>query len=200
MHRAVTGNELIFWGFSGSTALAVVAGLLATRVRREWVASLPMAHVAAVVLLALYGWETLVYLPSTIQVYTTGVAGIADPAGVEGYQAFMIASGAFVGAAVLAIYGILRRRPWGVVLGIGVAVTRAAMSVASAANLLSMGIDAFGPEGLASNVVTGLALNGLPALVAIALLLWPLLRGPTTEAPPVDTVDWSADPSPEAGR
>ena len=196
----MTGNELIFWVFSAATALTVVAGLLAARVRREWVPSLPMAHVAAVVLIALYGWESLVYLPSTIQLYTTGVAGIPDPAGVEGYQAFMVASAALVVAAALAIYGILRRRPWGVVLGIGVAATRAAMSVASTVNLFSMGLDPFGPEGLGYNVATGLALNGLPALVAIALLLWPLLRGSTAEAPPVDTVDWSGDPSTEAGR
>ena len=194
------GNELIYWVFAASTALAVIAGLLATRVRREWVPALPMAHVAAVVLVALYGWETLVYLPSTIQAYTTRVAGIPDPAGVEGNWAFVIASIAFVAAAALAVYGILRRRPWGVVLGIGVAATRAALSVAGAVNLLSLGVDAFGPEGLASNVATALALNTLPALVAIALLLWPLVRGSTVEAPPVDTVDWSSDPSPEAGR
>jgi hypothetical protein len=50
------GNEPIFWTFSAATALTVVAGLLATRVRREWVTSVPMAHVAALVLIALYGW------------------------------------------------------------------------------------------------------------------------------------------------
>ena len=196
----MTGNEPIFWVFSASTALAVVAGLLATRVRREWVTSLPMAHVAGLVLIALFGWETLVYLPSTIQLYTTGVAGIPDPSGVEAYQAFVVASVASVVAAALAIYGILRRRPWGVVLGIGVAATRAAMSVASTVNLLSMGLEVFGPEGLGYNAATGLALNCLPAVVGVVLLLWPLLRGSTTEAPPVETVDWSGDASPEAGR
>jgi hypothetical protein len=196
----VTGNELIFWVFSAATALTVVAGLLATRVRREWLSSLPMAHVAAVVLIALYGWETLVYLPSTIQLYTTGVAGIPDPAGVEGYQAFMVASVAFVVAAALAIYGIVRRRPWGVVLGVGVAVTRVAMTLASAVNLFSMGLDPFGPGGLAWNVVDLIALRGVPAGIAIALLLWPLLRRSGAAAPRVETVDWSGGPTPEAGH
>jgi hypothetical protein len=194
------GNEPIFWTFSAATALTVVAGLLATRVRREWVTSVPMAHVAALVLIALYGWETLVYLPSTINLYTTRVAGIPDPSGVEANQAFVIASVAFAAAAALAIFGIIRRRPWGVVLGIGVAATRVAMSVASSIQLFSANLDLFGPEALGFNAVTGFALNGLPAVVGVFLLLWPLLRGSGTEAPPVETVDWSGDPSPEAGR
>ena len=197
---AVTGNEPIFWTFSASTALAVVAGLLATRVRPEWVTALPTAHVAAVVLLTLFGWETLVHLPSTVQVYTTGVAGIPDPAHVEAYQMFMVASAAFVGAAVLAIYGILRRRPWGVVLGVGVAGTQLVMTLASAVNLASLGLEPFGPAGLAWNIVDLLANRAVPAVAAIALLLWPLLRESRTEAPRVDIVDWSGDPSPEAGR
>jgi hypothetical protein len=197
---AVTGNELISWVFSAATALTVAAGLLATRVRREWVTSLPMAHAAAIVLIALFGWESLVYLPSTIQVYTTGVAGIPDPAGVEAYQAFIVASAAFVLAAVLAIYGILRRRPWGLVFGIGVAGTRVAMTLASAVNLFSIGLDPFGPAGLAWNVVDLIALRVVPAVVAIVLLLWPLLSRSTAETLPVETVDWNGDPSPEAGR
>jgi hypothetical protein len=196
----MTGNEAIFWTFSAGTVLTVVAGLVATRVRREWVPSLPMAHVGAVVLVALFGWEALVYLPSTIQVYTTGVAGIPDPANVEAYQAFMVASAAFVLAAGLAVYGVLRRRPWGLVLGIGVAATRVAMTLASAVNLFSIEPDPFGPGGLAWNVTNLVALRALPAVAAIVLLLWPLLRASRTEAPPVESVDWRGEPSPEAGR
>lgn len=196
----MTGNELIFWTYSAATALTVVAGLVATRVRREWLTSLPMAHVAAVVLIALYGWEALVYLPSTIAQYTTRVAGIPDPAGVEASQAFVIASVAFVAAAALAIYGILRLRPWGVVLGIGVAATRVAMSVAGSIQLFSANLDLFGPEALGYNVITAFALNGVPAAVGVVLLVWPLLRSSRVGAPPVETADWSGEPSPEAGR
>ena len=196
----MTGNEAIFWTFSAGTILTVVAGLWATRVRRQWLTALPMAHVAAVVLVALFGWESLVYLPSTIQVYTTGVAGIPDPANVEAYQAFMVASAAFVVGAGLAIYGILRLKPWGLVLGIGVAATRVVMTLASAVNLFSLGLDPFGPGGLAWNVVDLIALRALPAVAAVVLLVWPLLRASTTDAPPVETVDWSGEPSPEASR
>ena len=196
----MTGNEAIFWTFSAGTVLTVVAGLWATRVRRQWLTALPMAHVAAVVLVALFGWESLVYLPSTIQVYTTGVAGIPDPANVEAYQAFMVASAAFVVGAGLAIYGILRLKPWGLVLGIGVAATRFVMTLASAVNLFSLGLDPFGPGGLAWNVVDLIALRALPAVAAVVLLVWPLLRASTTDAPPVETVDWSGEPSPEASR
>lgn len=196
----LSGNEVIYWVFAASTVLTVVAGLLATRVRREWVTSLPMAHVAAVVVVALIGWESLVYLPGTIQYYTMAVAGIPHPTGVEAYQAFVFASAAFVVSAALAVYGILRRRPWGIVLGIGVAGTRALMSLASTINLFGMNADPLGPEGLAFNVFTLFAERVVPPLAAIGLLLWPLLRGSTAEAPPAQTVDWNADPSPEAGR
>lgn len=195
----MTGNELIFWTYSAATALTVVAGLLATRVRREWLTSLPMAHVAALVLVALYGWEALVYLPGTIAQYTTRVAGIPDPAGVEASQAFVIASAAFVAAAAVAIYGILRLRPWGV-LGIGVAATRVAMSVAGSIQLFSTNLDLFGPEALGYNVIIAFALSGLPAVVGVVLLVWPLLRTSRVGGPPVETADWSGEPSPEAGR
>ena len=196
----MTGNEGIFWTFSAGTALTVVAGLLATRVRRDWLSSLPMAHVAASVLVALFGWEGLVHLPGTIQFYTTGVAGIPDPAGVEAYQVFVVASAAFVIAAVLAVYGIPRHRSWGIVLGIGVAGTRALVAVASSVNLFAINGDPFGPDALAWNVLILIAERVVPALAAIVLLVWPLLHGSKAEAPPVETVDWSTDPSPEAGR
>ena len=196
----LSGNEIIYWVFAGSTALTVAAGLLATRVRREWATTLPMAHVAAAVLVALFGWQSLVYLPGTVQYYAAAVAGIPDPANVEAYQAFVVASAAFVVAAALAVYGTLRRRPWGLVLGIGVAGTSALTAVASSVNLFMINGDPFGPSGLAWNVFTLVAERVVPPLVAIGLLLWPLRSPSTAEAPPVETVDWSTDPSPEAGR
>jgi hypothetical protein len=196
----VSGNDWLFWTFSAGTALTVAAGLLATRAGREWVTTLPMAHVAGIVLVALFGWESLVYLPGTIQTYVIGVAGIADPPNVEGYQAFMVASVAFVIAAALAIYGILRRRPWGVVLGIGVAGTRLVTALVSTANLFTLNGDFFGPDAVGWNAAIFLAERAIPAIAAIVLLLWPLLRGSRTEAPPLEAVDWHADPSPEAGR
>ncbi len=196
----MTGNEWVFWTFSAATALTVVAGVLASRVGRDWVTDLPMAHVAAVVLVALFGWESLVYLPSTIQTYTVGVSGIIDPANVESYQAFMVASAVFVVAAGLAIYGILRRRPWGLVLGAGVAGTRLVMAIVASVNLLTLNGELFGPAGLAWNAATVVAERAVPAAAAIVLLLWPLLRGSTADAPPVETADWHPDPSTEVGR
>jgi hypothetical protein len=49
-------------------------------------------------------------------------------------------------------------------------------------------------------VVSLIAQNTVPALAAIGLLLWPLWRGSTAEAPPVASVDWHADPSAEVSR
>jgi hypothetical protein len=43
-------------------------------------------------------------------------------------------------------------------------------------------------------------LNGLPAVGGVVLLVWPLLRSSRVGAPPVETADWSGEPSPEAGR
>ena len=196
----MTGNDWLFWSFSAATALTVLAGLVATRIRGGWLTSLPMTHVAALVLLALFGWESLIYLPGVIETYVIGVAGIADPPNVEGYQAFMVASVAFVIAAALAIYGILRRRPWGVALGIGVAGTRLVTALVSTANLFTLNGEFFGPAGVGWNAAILLAERAIPAAAAIVLLLWPLLRGSHTEAPPVEAVDWHVDPTPEAGR
>jgi hypothetical protein len=196
----VIGNEWLFWTFSAATAVTLLAGVVATRVRREWLTSLPMTHVAALVLLALFGWESLIYLPGVIQTYVIGVAGIADPPNVEGYQAFMVASVAFVIAAALAIYGILRSRPWGVVLGIGVAGTRLVTALVSTANLFTLNGDFFGPDAVGWNAAIFLAERAIPAIAAIVLLMWPLLRGSRRETPPVEAVDWHVDPTPEAGR
>lgn len=192
-------NELIYWVFSAATTMAVVAALIATRLRGEWLATVPLAHAGAAALVALFGWETLIHLPGAIAAYTATVAGITDAPGVADQQSFILASIAFVVAAVLAVVGILRRRPWAAVLGVGLAATRVAMSLASAVSLMSFA-DSFQPGDLGLLLGTTLGLNGVPALAAIALLLWPLRRGPTAQATSVKTVDWSGDPSPEAGR
>ncbi len=196
----MTGNESLFWTFSAATAATVLAGVVATRVRREWLTSLPMTHVAALVLVAQFGWESLVYLPGVIQTYAIGVAGIPDPSNVEAYQAFMVASVAFVIAAALAIYGVVRRRPWGVALGVGVAGTRLVTALVSTANLLTLNGEFFGPDALGWNAAMFVAERALPAVAAIVLLLWPLVSRSTVDAPPAETVDWHVDPTPEAGR
>lgn len=192
-------NELPMWVFAASTALAVVGGLLATRLRSAWLAALPLHHAAGAALVALFGWEVLVYLPGTAQVYFNTIAGIPNAPGVADQQAFLVASAVFAVATVLAMVGIVRLRPWGTVLGIGLAATRLATSVAAAVNMLSLA-ESMDPTNFGQLLWTTLSLNALPPLVAIGLLLWPLRRGPSTETPPVEIVEWSADASPEGGR
>jgi hypothetical protein len=194
-----SGNELILWAFSAATTLAVVAGLLATRIRGEWLASVPLAHASAAALVALFGWEVLIDLPGTIAVYSATVAGIADAPGVADQQVFILTSVAFVVATVFAVVGILRRRSWAAVLGVGLAASKVATSLASVVSLMTFA-ESFQPGDFGLLLGTTLALNAVPALAAIALLLWPLRRGSTVQAPPVETVDWGSDPSPEAGR
>ncbi|HEX7171060.1 MAG TPA: hypothetical protein VF365_00470 [Candidatus Limnocylindria bacterium] len=194
-------EQLPMWVFAIGTALAVIVGLVATRVRREWLARLPFAHVAAATLIGAAGWEALVNLPGTIQAYLSTVAGIANPDGVGHVQAFAVASAAFVVAAVLAVLGILRRRPWGVVTGAGLAATMVAMSIGSTASIFTFA-DSFPPDQLGQIVGTLFALNAVPPLVAIALLAWPLLGGRSAApAAPRDEGDWTVEaPSPEPGR
>jgi len=198
----VSADQLPMWIFSIGTALAVVAGLVATRIGRQWLAELPIAHVVAATLIGASGWEVLVYLPGTIQAFLSATAGITDPQGVAHYQAFAAASAAFVVAAVLAVVGILRRRPWGVVTGIGLAATRVAMSVGSTVSLFGFA-ESFPPQDFGQMVGTLVALNMVPPLLAIALLAWPLLSGRSAApvAPPDEGADWTVEaPSPEPGR
>jgi hypothetical protein len=197
----VSTNQLPMWIFSIGTAMAVVAGLLATRIRREWLAELPIAHVVAATLIGISGWEVLVHLPGSIQSFLAATAGITDPQGVAHYQAFAIASAAFVIAAVVAVVGILRRRPWGVVTGMGLAAARVAMSVGSSSNLFGFA-EQFPPQDFGQMVGTLVALNLVPPLVAIILLAWPLPSGRSVAPAALpDDADWSVEaPSPEPGR
>jgi hypothetical protein len=198
----VSADQLPMWIFSIGTAMAVVAGLLATRVGQEWLAELPIGHVVAATLIGISGWEVLVHLPGTIQSFLAATAGITDPQGVAHYQAFAVASAAFVAATLLAVIGILRRRPWGVVTGMGLAATRVAMSVGSTVSLFGFA-ESFPPQDFGQMVGTLVALNTVPPLLAIALLAWPLLSGRSAApaAPPDDGGDWTVEaPSPAPGR
>ena len=76
------------------------------------------------------------------------------------------------------------------------------MSLGSSITLLGFA-ESFPPQDFGQMVGTLVALNVVPPLLAIALLVWPLLSGRSTApaAPPDDEADWAVEaPSPEPGR
>lgn len=172
------------WGLYGWAGLIVVsiaaAGWFAAN--RGPRARLPMAHVAGATLIALFGWEHLVDLPGSIGSYGNLTAGIADTRGLEAYQAFIAGSAVFVLAAALAVIGILRRRPWGIVLGIGLAASRVAWAVLVLLDPAANWGDMPEPMLLITNLI---ALRAGPAAAAIALLAWPLWRDRPASTDPV---------------
>ncbi len=193
------GQQWAMWVWAATVAIAVLAGIWFARTHPVTRAELPMTHVAAATLIGYFGWEMLVNLPGSALGFWTLTAGLGEVRGVEGQQAFVVAQAVFVVAAAAAIAGILRRRTWGTALGIGLG---AALIVWSAVNTIWLWVTygaSIDSGFYASIVTTAVGLGVVPAVVAIALLAWPLVRRPTPRptAPGPDR-DWSAAPAPDA--
>jgi hypothetical protein len=157
-------------------ALAILAGGWTAR---SWPAvrrTLPLEHVAGATLVALLGWEMLINLPGTAVGYWFLTAGLAEASGVEGTEAFVVAQAAFVIAAALAVLGILRRRTWGSVLGIGLALAVVVWRVLIMITLFQLtgqGLDMGTYVSVLANVI---GMGAIPALAGAVLLGLPLLR------------------------
>ena len=165
--------------WAAAVALAVVAAAVTSNTRREIRSTLPIEHVAGAALVGLFGWEMLVNLPGSVLGYWTLTAGLGDVSGVRGQQAYVVAQAAFVVAAAFAVAGVLRRRTWGAVLGIGLAASVVLWSglilfQTTALYAESMGTDTY--LGVVSSLV---GMRGIPAVVAIGLLAWPIVRRTT---------------------
>ncbi len=124
--------------WAAAVGLALVAAAWTATNRKAIRPTLPLEHVAGAAILGVLGWEMLVHLPGTVMGIWTLTAGLGDVRGVEGYQAFLVAQAAFVIGVAIAIVGILRRRPWGAILGIGLAVARVVWSGAVMYEALAM--------------------------------------------------------------
>ena len=122
--------EWTTWVFAGAVVVAYAVAIW-TAVRRPGRrADLPMEHVAAAALIGLVAWGSL-----------TDVREVAAITGAP-YD-YLTAMGLFVIGTVIAIVGILQRRPWGIVLGIGLAATHV---LGSAAALIQVAMLAPGPR------------------------------------------------------
>jgi hypothetical protein len=159
-------------------AVAVFAAGWTAMNRRTRRPVLPYRHVAGVAIVALLGWEAIVYLPGAIVGYFALTAGLGDVSGVEADEAFVAALAIFAVAAVLAVVGVLQRRAWGVALAIGLAAARLATSLAAVAQTLVLFGDAqvVGDWSYVTMTATSIALQSVPPLAAIVLLAWPLLE------------------------
>jgi hypothetical protein len=153
---------------------------------------LPIHHAAAAALIGYVAWEGLTLLPGMFDFYLTATAGIDDLGSVLlGQRAYLIVASAVVVGSAIAIAGILRRRPWGPVLGIGLAAAHVIGSAATVINaaLLESGAEVAGGEGYFALVAPTLLLGAVPPIVAIGLLVWPMIRRPSdADVPPTDRV------------
>ena len=218
----ITTEDWILWAWVAVVAAAVLAAALARRLRPGLLPAVPLQHVAGATLVAVIGWQALVNLPGTVLQYFTTFAGIGRPTGESAYEAYVVAACVFVAASAVAVVAILRRRPWGSVLGIGLCVAHICTSFVGIASMLSLMGNMGGDPNLTWYTIT-FALSAVPAIVGIMLLARPLIgsdpaptvatgyRGdPDSEvrdgiidaesdgAPAVELPDWNAPP--EHGR
>ena len=177
--------------WAAAVGLALVVGAWTATNRKATRPTLPLEHVAGAAILGVLGWEMLVHLPGTVMGIWTLTAGLGDVRGVEGYQAFLIAQAAFVIGVATAIVGILRRRPWGAILGIGLAVARVVWSGAVLYEALAMFGDEIGNDLYLDFLTSVIGLQAIPALVVVALLAWPVVRRATPGAQAPDA-EWPA--------
>lgn len=196
-----SGQEWAMFVWAAAVALAVVAGVWVGTNHRVTRPELPLEHVAAATLIGYFGWEMLVNLPGSALGFWTLTAGLGEVRGVEGQQAFVVAQAVFVVAAAAAILGIMRRRSWGIVLGIGLAAAIVVWTVVNTIWIFQLFAESGGPDFYGSIVTTAVGLGIVPAVVAIGLLARPLRRRTGTRAPAgTSDADWSALPAPDARR
>jgi hypothetical protein len=193
--RVDTGIEGIWpmYGWAIAVALAIVAGIWSATNHREVRRSLVPEHVAGAALLGFFGWETLLGLPSAVSGYQILSAGLDDVPELRGQLAFLIAQAAFAIGAAVAVIGIVRRRTWGTVLGIGLALSIVVASVLQLAHITATFADSMTADAYWSVVVVSIVgLRAIPALAAVALLIWPFMR------PSMRGVDGAGDEVPDA--
>jgi hypothetical protein len=174
------------WVWVGAIDLVVVIAAWIASTRRAPLERLLPHHVAAAVIVALIGWETLINQLGTV----------GSLAALSGFQlAFFASQLITAAAAATATVYLLRRRAWAVVLGVGVCLVRIVASIIGLVGLFGLGPD-FSEDPSMGTTVAYVILNTVPAIVGIWLLVDPFLRGhlrwPAIEAAP------AGDKPPEA--
>jgi hypothetical protein len=194
-------EQLSMWVLPAGVAIAVGAAAWTAMTRPSPRATLPLEHVAGAAIIGLLGWEAVVALPGFVAGYASLTVDIGEFEGVRAHLAQVAGLAAFAIGAAVAVVGILRRRPWAIVLGIGLSAVRAATTIASLITLWILTGEAIqvGGGGYFEYAAPMLALQIVPPLVAIGLLVWPLVRGSagTEAAPPTaDDPEWRGRAAP----
>ena len=192
-----TTDQWPMYLWAGAVALAVVAGAAMATQRRDPRPDLPLEHVAGATLVGLFGWQMLIYLPGSVLGYWTLIAGLPDLSGTRGQQAYVVAQAVFVVAAAFAVLGILRRRHWAAVLGIGLAAAIVVWRVIMLVTTVQTFGGAIGGDTYLAMAATSIGFEAVPALAAVVLLLRPLVVGARPRAGAASG-DWTAArPSPD---
>ena len=166
----------LLWAWVALVAAGLAAAMIARVVQPGTRPTLPLRHVAAATLVAVLGWQALLMLPSTVLQFASLSPEIGGPTDQSANQAWMAAAIVHIVAALIAVVAILRRRPWGTVLGIGVAVANVGINAIGTISMLGF-VDEFSQTDITFRVYAATnALSAVPALAAIVLLLAPLLR------------------------
>jgi hypothetical protein len=118
----------------------------------------------------------LIGLPGSVSGYLLLTSGLGDWRGTQAQQALIAAQAAFAIGAGLAVIGILSRRTWGSVLGIGLALTLVVSSTLNLAHITATLAESMTSDAYWSTVVSLIGVQAIPALAAAALILWPLTR------------------------
>ena len=120
------------WVWVGAIDLVVVIAAWIASTRRAPLERLLPHHVAAAVIVALIGWETLINQLGTV----------GSLAALSGFQlAFFASQLITAAAAATATVYLLRRRAWAVVLGVGVCLVRIVASIIGLVGLFGLGPD-----------------------------------------------------------
>ena len=185
------------YAWAAVVAVAIVAGVWTAMKVREPRPVLPAQHVAGAALVGLFGWEGLFQLPGALMGYLNLIAGLGDVSGDEAQQAYVAALALFAIGAAFAVVGILRRRTWGAVLGMGLAAAVVVMIAIVMIQTISMVGSAIGDDAYLSFALGSVGQRAIPALAAIVLLAWPFLR---RRAPRAEEPDWPTAPAPAESR
>ena len=165
------------WAFVVVVVVPIVVAL-GLRLRRTGAfAALPPTHAAAAALIALFAWEALPNLPELVRIYSGLTAGLDGIPETTTRQAFLAAYVAFLAGSAVAAVGLLRRRLWAVPLGIGTSLARIGLVALVWANFTGS-TDGVGiPGELFADFLVRSAMQVVPPIVTVVLLVWPLVTG-----------------------
>jgi hypothetical protein len=190
------------WLTIGVIVVAVIAAAWTALNRPRPRPELPIHHAAAAALLGYVAWEGFTVLAGFIDTHVTASAGLDDLGGVLlRQQAYLIVATAFVVGSAIATIGILRRRTWGAILGIGLAAAHVVGTASTLINLAMLESEAevVAGGGYFTFIAPTMVMGSVPPIVAIGLLVWPIVRHPSdADVPPTDSVatrEWDPRPA-----